>query len=76
MDYQNIVSERIGAVARIRLNRPAVRNAQDRSLLRELDHALRAAETSSGLSVLVLQQLWSSSMEKSKTSGGSWAQSL
>ena len=44
MDYQNIVSERIGAVARIRLNRPAVRNAQDRSLLRELDHALRAAE--------------------------------
>lgn len=30
MDYQNIVSERIGAVARIRLNRHDVRNAQDR----------------------------------------------
>ena len=54
MDYQNIVSERIGAVARIRLNRPAVRNAQDRSLLRELDHALRAAEADDEVRVVII----------------------
>lgn len=54
MVYQNIVSERLGAVARIRLNRPAVRNAQDRSLLRELDHALRAAEADGEVRVVVI----------------------
>lgn len=54
MEYQNILYERMGAIARIQLNRPAVRNAQDRSLLQELDHALVEAENDDEIRVIIL----------------------
>ena len=43
-----------GRIARITLNRPATRNAQNRGLLEELDHALTVAETDDVVRVIVL----------------------
>jgi len=54
MSYQCILVERINAVCRIYLNRPEVRNAQDRSLLRELDDALRDAEADDAVRVVIV----------------------
>ncbi len=54
MSYEFIRVERLAAVCRIYLNRPEVRNAQDRSLLRELDSALREAESDDGVRVVIL----------------------
>lgn len=54
MDFQHITSERLGAIARISLNRPQVRNAQDRLLLRELDTAVREAEADKEVKVVVI----------------------
>lgn len=54
MNYSLIQVEHIAAVCRIYLNRPEVRNAQDRSLLRELDHAMRAAEADDSVRVVIL----------------------
>ncbi len=52
--YEHILYEIQGAVARVSLNRPAVRNAQSRSLLRELDHAVRKAEEDDEVRVLII----------------------
>jgi len=52
MSYEFIRVEHLGPVCRIYLNRPEVRNAQSRSLLRELDargigfHDLQSSESS------------------------------
>ncbi|MFU2052024.1 enoyl-CoA hydratase [Bordetella hinzii] len=54
MSYEFIRVERLAAVCRIYLNRPEVRNAQDRSLLRELDSALREAESDDTVRVVIL----------------------
>lgn len=54
MTYSLIRVEKIDAVCRIYLNRPEVRNAQDRSLLRELDNAVRAAESDDSVRVVVI----------------------
>lgn len=54
MSYELIRVERLGLVCRIYLNRPEVRNAQDRSLLRELDGALREAEADEAIRVVII----------------------
>lgn len=43
-----------GAVARVTLDRPTVRNAQNRRMLAELDHALSAAAADDSVKVIVL----------------------
>ncbi|WIW89490.1 enoyl-CoA hydratase [Sphingobium sp. V4] len=54
MDYQDILYERIGPVARISHNRPQKRNAQGRQLLEELDHAVVHADRDPEIRVIVL----------------------
>lgn len=54
MAYEDILYETIGPVARISHNRPAVRNAESRRLLRELDDAVRKAESDSDIRVVIL----------------------
>jgi len=51
--YDNILVERFGAVARISHNRPAVLNAESSVLLRELDHAVRAAQADPDVHVVI-----------------------
>ena len=55
-EYQYLLVEPLdeGRIARITLNRPATRNAQNRGLLEELDHALATAETDDVVRVIVL----------------------
>ena len=55
-DYHYLISEPLdeGRILRITLNRPASRNAQNRGLLEELDHALLAAEADDVVRVVVL----------------------
>ncbi len=52
--YQNILYEIDGAVARISLNRPELRNAQSKAMLMELDLAVRTAEADPDVRVVVL----------------------
>lgn len=52
--YEHILYETVGPIARISLNRPDVRNAQDRVLLKELDQALRIAEADNNIRVVIL----------------------
>jgi enoyl-CoA hydratase len=56
MDYRYIRSERLadGRIARITLDRPKRRNAQNRGLLVELNDALLAAEADDGVRVVIL----------------------
>jgi enoyl-CoA hydratase len=54
MTYEHIRVDRIGAVCRIYLNRPEIRNAQSRSMLRELDGALRDAESDDDVRVVII----------------------
>jgi enoyl-CoA hydratase len=54
MDYENIIYETIGRVARITLNRPQYRNALSRPLQEELDHALHAAMEDEGIGAVIL----------------------
>ena len=49
-----VTTERIGAVARITMNRPEVRNAQDTALILALDAAMRAAAADDEVRVVVL----------------------
>lgn len=49
-----ILTEQFGKVLRLTLNRPEVRNAQSRRLLRELDEAMVAAGADDGVSVIIL----------------------
>lgn len=54
MGYQTILVERREAVEWVTLNRPEVRNAQNSTLILELDDALRAADADPGVNVIVL----------------------
>ncbi|NYT26028.1 enoyl-CoA hydratase [Alcaligenaceae bacterium] len=54
MDYQEIVYERIGPVARIWHNRPGMRNAENTRLLEELNTALQQAQRDDEVRVIVL----------------------
>jgi enoyl-CoA hydratase len=55
-DYRFITYERLddGRIARIMLNRPEARNAQNRGLLVELDEAFRQAEADDEVRVVIL----------------------
>jgi enoyl-CoA hydratase len=54
MGYQTILVERRGAVELVTMNRPEVRNAQNSSLILELDEAMRAADDDPEVNVIVL----------------------
>lgn len=56
MEYKYIKTETLdnGKIARVLLNRPEIRNAQNRGLLVELDHALLAAEANDAVRVVIL----------------------
>jgi len=56
MTYQYLTYEIVddGRVARIQLNRPEARNAQNRGMLVELDDAFAAAERDDGVRVVIL----------------------
>lgn len=54
MSYQTLLIERTGAVERITMNRPEVRNAQNSALINELDAAMRAASGDPEVNVIVL----------------------
>jgi len=54
VDYQDIIFEKIGPVARLWHNRPAVRNAENTRLLDELNMALADAEADPEIRVIVL----------------------
>jgi len=55
-DYEYLAVERHdgGSIARIMLNRPESRNAQNRGLLVELDNAFLAAEADDAVRVVIL----------------------
>lgn len=55
-DYEYLVYETLsdGRVARITLNRPEVRNAQNRGMLVELDRAFRVAESDDAVRAVIL----------------------
>jgi enoyl-CoA hydratase/carnithine racemase len=52
MEYQTIIDERHGAVARIITNRPQYKNAQSRPMIEELDHAFAVANTDDEVRVI------------------------
>jgi enoyl-CoA hydratase len=54
MGYQTLLVERRGGVELVTMNRPEVRNAQNSSLILELDEAMRAADTDPEVNVIVL----------------------
>ncbi len=54
MPRPTVLTERLGSVLRITLNRPEVRNAQNTELILALDEALRAARTEDRVRVVVL----------------------
>jgi enoyl-CoA hydratase len=54
MEYENILYERIGWVARISHNRPRVRNAESTALLDELDNALSRALDDNAVRVIII----------------------
>lgn len=54
MDYQNILYEELGPIARIWHNRPQARNAESQQLLEELDHAVTRASNDKAIRVVIL----------------------
>jgi enoyl-CoA hydratase len=54
MDYETILYERVGKVARITLNRPEKRNAQSGELIAELHDAMMRAEADDDINVVTL----------------------
>jgi enoyl-CoA hydratase len=54
MNYQTILYEQIGSVARIWHNRPDQRNAENAQLLDELDDAVARAADDAGIRVIIL----------------------
>jgi enoyl-CoA hydratase len=54
LSFQNIVSEKKGAVGLITLNRPSVRNALNRQLMTELCSALTSFESDQGIGAAVI----------------------
>src|SRR4051812_32551269 len=55
LDYENILYEVDGPIARVTLNRPEKMNALSHQLRGELFHALRVAETDAAVSVIVIK---------------------
>ena len=54
MEYEAVIYERDGAVARITLHRPEKRNAQNSQMISELDDAMRRAARDDEVNVIVL----------------------
>jgi enoyl-CoA hydratase len=54
VNYQAILYEKHGAVARVITNRPRYKNAQSRLMIEELDHAFSAAEADDDVRVIIL----------------------
>lgn len=54
MDYEHILYEAAGGIARISHNRPQARNAESQGLLEELDRALKAAVGDEAVKVIVI----------------------
>lgn len=54
MNYEHLLYEHLDGIVRVSLNRPEVRNAQSRSLLRELDDAVRKADGDPDVRVMIL----------------------
>ena len=54
VNYQAILYERHGAVAKIITNRPRYKNAQSRVMIEEMDHAFAAANADEDVRVIVL----------------------
>jgi len=55
MTQETIIIEREGAVARVRLNRPGVRNALDARMISELTQAFTALSADAGVRAVVLE---------------------
>jgi enoyl-CoA hydratase len=54
VEYQAILYERHGAVAKIITNRPRYKNAQSRVMIEEMDHAFAAANSDEDVRVIIL----------------------
>jgi enoyl-CoA hydratase len=54
MNWETVLYEKVGPVARITLNRPDKRNAQNFKMITELDEAMKAAESDEEVGVIVL----------------------
>ena len=54
MEYQAIIYEKHGAIAKVILNRPRYKNAQSRLMIEEMDHAFAAASADDDVRVIVL----------------------
>jgi enoyl-CoA hydratase len=54
MDYENILVERCGRVALVRINRPRALNALDGATMRELMDALEALDADDGIGCMVI----------------------
>jgi len=54
MNWETVLYEKVGPVARITLNRPDKRNAQNYRMITELDEAMKAAEKDEEVRVIVL----------------------
>ena len=54
MDYQTILYEKHGAVAKVVTNRPRYKNAQSRLMIEEMDHAFAAANADDEVRVIIL----------------------
>src|ERR1700722_16069927 len=54
MEYQAIIFEKHGAIAKVILNRPRYKNAQSRLMIEEMDHAFAAASADDDVRVIVL----------------------
>ncbi len=72
MDYETIRIEKIGAVERIILNRPQVRNAQNRVMLEELDNAFQSAASDTEVHVLILSGAGKDFSSGHDISAGEW----
>ncbi|UCG84027.1 MAG: enoyl-CoA hydratase [Dehalococcoidia bacterium] len=54
MNWETVLYEKVGPVARITLNRPDKRNAQNFKMITELDEAMKATESDDEVRVIVL----------------------
>lgn len=54
MNYQAILYEKYGAVAKVIINRPRYKNAQSRLMIEEMDHAFASADADEDVRVIIL----------------------
>src|SRR5271156_806790 len=54
MNYQTILYEQNGAIAKVTLNRPRYKNAQSRLMIEEMDHAFTTADADHDVRVIIL----------------------